>query len=728
MPKTSPSEEDPVVTRPTVSVVMASHNAAPYIGAAIATVLGQSLSDLELIISDDGSTDGTVAVANGAAVRDPRVRVLEHATPTGPGAARNRALKVARGHWVAIVDADDLLHPLRFERMLADADEADVVADDLVRFGAQDGQRLLEGLALEAPWTPDAHDLLAAELADPPVPVGYLKPIIRATALAGLSYCEEMTVGEDLDLLLRVALSGARVKIVPEGYYLYRRHPGSTSHRLSAGDVAGMAVAAADLLAHAGVTPKIRDLIGSWCERLDHQHAFAQLLGDLKAGRMLSAGQTMARKPDLWSDLQLSVREGLARRLKGKGAPRGRAPISLPQDADASTPAAAARIVALTGHGTARLRVEGRAGLEALCFVPGWTEAELIAPKGGWSAREASVIAALPWPVSMQPLEVNDRLVHVRTPTYRRPQGLRRALQSLVDQTHQDWICDVFDDDPEGSAYGVVRALADPRVRYHHVATRLFAAGNINRCFSRANPHGAAYFCMLDDDSMLFSTYLSENIRVAQAHDVQLVFRNQRVEHNPGTAHASLSRGGLLDKRLTERVYGADHFRLAIIADVGVSNGGLFWSHKAQSDLQVRTSCSVTLQEYYRTMAIQEPILVAMDPLRTWADNGSQSRRDEGQAEGWLRRELVLKATVARLRREVWQTAPKPLRAGYLEDDAFSYPRAERARGLVKSGLRLSVGGALSPLEIARLAAVGAVIRVFGWTGVRRISGLVRGR
>ncbi|MEO1139421.1 MAG: glycosyltransferase family 2 protein, partial [Pseudomonadota bacterium] len=65
-------------------------------------------------------------------------------------------------------------------------------------------------------------------------------------------------------------------------------------------------------------------------------------------------------------------------------------------------------------------------------------------------------------------------LVHVRTPTYKRPEALRRCLQTLQAQTWANWICDVFDDCPDGSARLVIASLNDPRIRFHQNRPQLF--------------------------------------------------------------------------------------------------------------------------------------------------------------------------------------------------------------------------------------------------------------
>lgn len=92
---------------PAVSVIIAALNAHDTLGAAIDSVLAQDFSDFEIVIAPDEPADYAVF-----APRDARIRVLDGVpAPTGPGPARNRALAVARGDWIALLDADDLWSP-----------------------------------------------------------------------------------------------------------------------------------------------------------------------------------------------------------------------------------------------------------------------------------------------------------------------------------------------------------------------------------------------------------------------------------------------------------------------------------------------------------------------------------------------------------------------------------------------------------------------------------------
>ena len=94
---------------PLVSVVLAARDAETTVGEAIGSVLRQTVEDLELVVVDDGSVDGTGDVL--AAVADQRLRVLRNEKPLGLAGALNAGLDVARGMHVARMDADDVALP-----------------------------------------------------------------------------------------------------------------------------------------------------------------------------------------------------------------------------------------------------------------------------------------------------------------------------------------------------------------------------------------------------------------------------------------------------------------------------------------------------------------------------------------------------------------------------------------------------------------------------------------
>lgn len=94
--------------RPAVSVIITSYNLEQYLPRTLESVCTQSLTDLEIIAVDDGSSDRSVQVLEELAGRDPRIRVLQR-SHGGPVAARNAGIEEARGEYLAFVDGDDML-------------------------------------------------------------------------------------------------------------------------------------------------------------------------------------------------------------------------------------------------------------------------------------------------------------------------------------------------------------------------------------------------------------------------------------------------------------------------------------------------------------------------------------------------------------------------------------------------------------------------------------------
>ena len=101
---------------PLISVVIPCYNAEPYIREAVSSILAQSFSDFELIIVDDRSTDESSALVRQ--LYDSRIRLLENQVRLGISLTRNRGLVEARGKYIAVLDADDISHPLRIEKQV----------------------------------------------------------------------------------------------------------------------------------------------------------------------------------------------------------------------------------------------------------------------------------------------------------------------------------------------------------------------------------------------------------------------------------------------------------------------------------------------------------------------------------------------------------------------------------------------------------------------------------
>jgi cellulose synthase/poly-beta-1,6-N-acetylglucosamine synthase-like glycosyltransferase len=224
--------------KPAVSVIMPVYNGAQSLPAAVGSVLAQTLSNLEVLIVDDGSLDDTAHIAEQFAARDPRVRVMRYVDNRGPAAARNLALEAARGVWLAPVDADDEIYPDRL-RLLVEAGaraNADLIADGILFQGARPHGTPPELMT----WQGHGHHLevLTAETlikSDLPAggrcSLGYLKPLMRRRFLKerSLRYPEDLRFAEDFHLYARALICGARFVLYPESYYIYRQTPESAS-------------------------------------------------------------------------------------------------------------------------------------------------------------------------------------------------------------------------------------------------------------------------------------------------------------------------------------------------------------------------------------------------------------------------------------------------------------------------------------------------------------------
>src|SRR5439155_4227257 len=106
------------MSSPTVSVVMSVFNGQEFLSETIESVLNQSFQDFEFVIVDDGSTDGTAEILSKYISRDNRIRVLRDGKK-GRAAARNEGIGLAKGKYVANIDADDLAMPGRLEEQVA---------------------------------------------------------------------------------------------------------------------------------------------------------------------------------------------------------------------------------------------------------------------------------------------------------------------------------------------------------------------------------------------------------------------------------------------------------------------------------------------------------------------------------------------------------------------------------------------------------------------------------
>jgi glycosyltransferase involved in cell wall biosynthesis len=210
---------------PSVSVIMPAYNVAPYIGEAIASVCAQTVTDVEVLVVNDGSTDETGRIAAGWAARDPRVRVL-HKTNGGISTARNLALGHATGDLMAILDSDDTWESDYLASQLAILDarpEVDLVTGNARYLGSR-----LDGRPVRPSPDPRPEPDLAQILSD--ANAVFIMTVVRRRVYDTIGgFDETLRTNEDYDYWLRAALAGFRFARNDRPLGRYRRRDDSLS-------------------------------------------------------------------------------------------------------------------------------------------------------------------------------------------------------------------------------------------------------------------------------------------------------------------------------------------------------------------------------------------------------------------------------------------------------------------------------------------------------------------
>lgn len=216
---------------PKVSVIVPAYNRARFVGAAVRSVLGQTLRDFELIVVDDGSDDGTAAVVE--AIRDPRIRVFRNDKNLGIAATQNFALRQVTGGYAAFLDSDDVMAPRRLERQAAflDAHPRVALVGGAYRFMDEAGQPFGRPVRfLTAPDDVSVQMLFRVE-------VWKGNAMGRAAVLREYGFDQRLRVADDYELWLRMTRDGLKLANLPQVVGYYRHHPQQTIvlHRGTAG-------------------------------------------------------------------------------------------------------------------------------------------------------------------------------------------------------------------------------------------------------------------------------------------------------------------------------------------------------------------------------------------------------------------------------------------------------------------------------------------------------------
>lgn len=204
---------------------MPAFQVGPYLGAAIESVCAQTYADWELVITDDGSTDTTAAIAARWAARDPRVRLLRQSNK-GISAARNHSLRAAKGVLLAILDSDDVWEPTYLGEQVAILNarpEVDIVTANALFLGSRLNGQPARPFPDARP-EPDLANILADETSV------FIMSVFRRRVYETIGdFDETFRTNEDYDYWIRAAAAGFRFARNDRPLGRYRRRDDSLS-------------------------------------------------------------------------------------------------------------------------------------------------------------------------------------------------------------------------------------------------------------------------------------------------------------------------------------------------------------------------------------------------------------------------------------------------------------------------------------------------------------------
>ena len=206
--------------RPKVSVLLPVHNGADYVESAVRSVMEQTLQDIEILVVDDASTDGTADILARLAAEDPRLRIERLERNQRLPRALNHGLDLCRGEYVARMDADDLCEPRRLEVQVSYLDrhpEVTLIGCSVIRIDG-DGTPFQTSVRAQDPFA-------CRWMCRFVMPFRHPTFFFRRSEME-LRYDPACTVSEDYDLLARLTAT-RKVGCLPDVLLRYREHGGS---------------------------------------------------------------------------------------------------------------------------------------------------------------------------------------------------------------------------------------------------------------------------------------------------------------------------------------------------------------------------------------------------------------------------------------------------------------------------------------------------------------------
>ena len=210
----------------TISVIIPVYDVAEYLPQCVDSVLTQTYGNLEIILVDDGSTDGSGDICDRYAGQDDRIRVI-HKPNGGVSSARNAGLLACTGQYIGFVDADDWIEPEMYEKMVKNVVDNDVVICGFYDYPYGMDRPIPRGTA-SVPQCNFERAVIQILSRD-----GYYctlwNKLFRHDIISGITFDTALSFGEDEVWLLRVLKHAERIAFLPVPLYHWRKREGSAT-------------------------------------------------------------------------------------------------------------------------------------------------------------------------------------------------------------------------------------------------------------------------------------------------------------------------------------------------------------------------------------------------------------------------------------------------------------------------------------------------------------------
>lgn len=338
-----------------VTVAIPVFNSASTLERAVRSVMRQTVREIEILITDDASTDGSAAVAAGLAAEDRRITVLRSGVNGGKPRAMNRMVAAANGEWIAVLDADDAYREDRLERLLdaAAGRSVNMIADNIlyVEAGVDAGPDTGVDQVMQAAFPPGSparsltrYDLAAHSDSFAAFDFGILKPVMRRSFLQDnqIRYYEDNRLSEDFYYLMHFFAAGGTGLLLSEPMYSWTVPFGAVSRQWTqtqtrAGTGTGRYDYRQVLRANEYFIGEMRaqgqaDMVRMLVARSGQYRAMISYLDAQRLafeGGWIGAASMIARHPETWRLLTGQITGRITGRIRRSLVPRP-APSTLP--------------------------------------------------------------------------------------------------------------------------------------------------------------------------------------------------------------------------------------------------------------------------------------------------------------------------------------------------------------------------------------------------------------